>query len=149
MYETILVPLDGSKRAEKILPHVEVLAQCMNSRLIFLQVVAPVYYVMDPQVSYVDINVEETKWRSQEAEAYLDNLNKKYEKKGIQVSTRVEQGPMVETICEVAREEDVNLIAMASHGRTGLAQVFYGGVASGILNRVDRPLLLIRSRGGE
>ena len=149
MYETILVPLDGSKRAEKILPHVEVLAQCMNSRLILLQVVAPVYYVMDPQVSYVDINVEETKWRSQEAEAYLEDLNKKYTKKGIQVSTRVEQGPMVETICEVAREEDVDLIAMASHGRTGLAQVFYGGVAAGVLNRVDRPLLLIRSRGSD
>jgi len=45
--------------------------------------------------------------------------------------------------------EGADLIAMASHGRTGLARVFYGSVAAGILHKVDRPLLLIRSEGEE
>jgi nucleotide-binding universal stress UspA family protein len=42
-------------------------------------------------------------------------------------------------------QEEADLIAMASHGRSGLSRVFYGSVAAGVLHRVDRPLLLIRS----
>jgi len=63
------------------------------------------------------------------------NLNRK----------RVEIGPVVETIITVAEGEGADLIAMASHGRTGLSRVFYGSIAAGVLQRVDRPLLLIRS----
>jgi nucleotide-binding universal stress UspA family protein len=55
-------------------------------------------------------------------------------------------GPVVEAILTTAECEKVDLIAMASHGRTGLAQVFYGSVAAGVLNRIDRPLLLVRSQ---
>jgi len=53
---------------------------------------------------------------------------------------------IVDAICETAELEKVDLIAMASHGRTGAARVFYGSVAAGVLHRVDRPLLIIRSR---
>jgi nucleotide-binding universal stress UspA family protein len=45
-----------------------------------------------------------------------------------------------------AREKEIDLIALASHGRTGLARFFYGSVALGVLHRADRPLLLIRSQ---
>ena len=48
-------------------------------------------------------------------------------------------------IIDVAEREDADLIAMASHGHTGLARVFYGSVAAGVLNKADRPLLLIRA----
>jgi nucleotide-binding universal stress UspA family protein len=58
----------------------------------------------------------------------------------------VESGNVVETIIRVAAEESADLIAMASHGRGGLSRVFYGSVAAGTLQQVDRPLLLIRSR---
>jgi nucleotide-binding universal stress UspA family protein len=47
----------------------------------------------------------------------------------------------------VAQSEGVDLVAMASHGRSGLRRVFYGSVAAGVLNRIDRSLLLIRSTG--
>ena len=149
MYEKILVPLDGSKRAEKILPHVEGLANCLGSKLIFLDVVSPVYLLMDPMVSYVDIDATETKALVGEAKGYLESIAKKMNGKGIEVTTKVEQGPIVETIIEVAQKEKVDLIAMASHGRSGFGRVFYGSVAAGVLQRVDRPLLLIRSRDDE
>jgi nucleotide-binding universal stress UspA family protein len=55
----------------------------------------------------------------------------------------------VEAIINAAEREDADLIAIASHGRSGLSGVFYGSVAAGVLHRVDRPLLLIRSRGDE
>jgi nucleotide-binding universal stress UspA family protein len=56
---------------------------------------------------------------------------------------------VVETIILCAQRESADLIALASHGRGGLAGVFYGSVAAGLLHRVDRPLLIIRSPGGE
>ena len=65
---------------------------------------------------------------------------------GIEARIRVEHGSVVDAIINAAEREGANLIAMASHGRTGLARAFYGGVAAGVLHRVDRPLLLVRSR---
>jgi nucleotide-binding universal stress UspA family protein len=51
----------------------------------------------------------------------------------------------VGAIIEAAESEGADLIAMASHGRSGLSQCFYGSVAAGVLHRVDRPLLVVRS----
>jgi len=56
---------------------------------------------------------------------------------------------VVDAILQSAEQEKVDLIAMSSHGRGGLARVFYGSVAAGLLQRVDRPLLIIRSRHPE
>jgi nucleotide-binding universal stress UspA family protein len=50
------------------------------------------------------------------------------------------------TIIETARQESVDLVAMASHGKGGMQRTFYGSVAISVLNQIDRPLLLIRSR---
>jgi nucleotide-binding universal stress UspA family protein len=58
----------------------------------------------------------------------------------------VANGPAVERIIQTAEKENADIIAMASHGGGGLSRVFYGSVAAGVLNRVDRPLLVIRSR---
>ena len=60
----------------------------------------------------------------------------------------VAKGPAVERILQIAEEENADLIAMASHGGGGLTRVFYGSVAAGVLNRANRPLLVIRSRQG-
>jgi len=145
MYRTIIVPLDGSKRAEKILPHVEQLAKVFDSHLILMMAVAPMGYAIDPQSSHVEVSLEEAQWRLKEAQGYLDAVKLKLERKGLHASACAEIGPVVDTIIEVARKHGADLIAMASHGRTGLSRVLYGSVASGVLQRVNRPLLLIRS----
>jgi hypothetical protein len=54
---------------------------------------------------------------------------------------------LAEAILDTADREGADLIALASHGRTGLSRVLYGSVAAGVLHRADRPLLLIRSQG--
>jgi nucleotide-binding universal stress UspA family protein len=146
MYSTILVPLDGSGRAELILGHVEGLALKLGSSVILLRVIEPVRPIVDPHESRVAIYLEEVKRREEEARAYLAAKQGELRGMGIETEILVASGPTVETIINVASEQDVSLIAMASHGRTGLANVFYGGVAAGVLNRVDRPLLLIRAR---
>ena len=150
MYNTILVPLDGSKRAEAILPHVENLAQCYGAKVIFLQVVQPSQLVVvGPGMVYPSLDQAEFELELKEAQAYLAARQGEFREKGIEARTQVAHGPIVEEIINAADRENVDLIAMASHGRTGLARVFYGSVAAGLLHRVDRPLLLIRSQGNE
>jgi len=79
----------------------------------------------------------------------LSALQGVFQEKGIEAKKYVIHGPVVEAIIKVAEQEGGDLIALASHGRSGLSQVFYGSVAAGVLHRIDRPLLLIRSRRNE
>jgi nucleotide-binding universal stress UspA family protein len=149
MYKTILVPLDGSKRAEAILPHAEQLAILCQSKVIFMQVVEPVYIAADPPEIPMGLNQELTQQRADEAATYLAGWQGEFREKGIEAVTRVEHGPVVQTIIQVAEREGADLITLASHGRSGLARVFYGSVAAGLLQHVDRTLLVIRSTGVE
>ena len=147
MYKTILVPLDGSDRAEKILPHVREMAQLYGASVVLLQVVEPAMTVVTPydMVPYYDS--EQVEQWTKDAQDYLKRLaeDMRLEPKPDRVKVVVQQGPIVHTILEVAERENADLIAMASHGRTGLSRVFYGSIAAGILNQADRPLLLIRA----
>ncbi len=147
MYRTILVPLDGSGRAEAILPHVEDLARSCVASVILLRVVQPFYETLEPDGTGPVLDVRSiVEQEISDAEAYLAELQARFQGKGISTQLRVIYGgSVVSTINESARKEGADLIAMASHGRTGLARVFYGSVALGVLHSVDRPLLLVRS----
>jgi len=148
MYKTILVPLDGSKRAEAILNHIEELSTLYNSRVIFLQVVEPPPLIVGPEGDIALHQQEVERWEKQ-ARSYLSAVEGEFQKKGIKAKKHIIHGPVVEAIIKVAEQEGADLIALASHGRSSLSRVFYGSVAAGILHRIDRPLLLIRSRGNE
>jgi nucleotide-binding universal stress UspA family protein len=146
MYNTVLVPLDGSHRAEGILPHVEKLALQFKSKVIFLQVVEP---PLHPAPGGPDGRHEyqiEFKQKQDEITAYLAGIQQGFLNTGIEANAVVEQGDVVKTIISVAQSENADLIAIASHGRSGLSRVFYGSVAAGILQKIDRPLLVIRTR---
>lgn len=146
MYRTILVPLDGSPRAEKILPHAVSLATKYNAKVVLLQVVEPIVAMVTPydMVPYVDKEAADR--ALQEVKSYLAAKEGELRGQGIETKAVVETGPVVSTILDVAEREQADLIAMASHGRTGLSRVFYGSVAAGILQKADRPLLLIRAQ---
>ena len=146
MYTTILVPLDGSKRSERILPHVEELARRYDAIVVLVQVVEPAPPIMAPEVAYVGLYAQALEQQTEKAESYLAALEEDLRGKGIDARAWVGHGPVVEAIIDAAEREGADLIAMASHGRSGLSQVFYGSVAAGVLHRVDRPLLLIRSQ---
>jgi len=148
MYHKILVPLDGSKRAEKILPHAEEMAKRYKAKIIFLQVVEykTIATTEGAFTNYSDTEFQQTK---KQAETYLDGIQGEFRGKNITSRTHVIYGSVVEGIINIAAQEGVDLIALASHGRGGLSRVFYGSVAAGLLHRVDRPLLIIRSRETE
>jgi nucleotide-binding universal stress UspA family protein len=149
MYRIILVPLDGSKRAEAILPHVEQLAKRYESKVIFLRVVEPPPLMVIPAQPDMNLYHQQMEQRREKAESYLKGIQGEFQQLGIDARMELSQGPVVEAIIGAAGRQEADLIALASHGRSGLAQVFYGSVAAGVLQRVDRPLLLVRSPTGD
>ncbi len=144
MYHTVLVPLDGSERAETILPHVQDIAQRYQAEVVFMSVLELPHTVVAPDGIYVPSQdvIEE---HHREVEDYLEKHVKAFTELGLKASTHVAHGRTVDAICKAAQDVDADLVALASHGRTGLAQVFYGSVAAGVLHRIDRPLLLVRA----
>jgi nucleotide-binding universal stress UspA family protein len=145
MYKKILVPLDGSPQAEAILPHAEDLAARYGATVVFLEVVEPTVVYASPYGLYPEIDPTETAARAEEVNAYLAAVEARFQAGGIATERRVAYGPVVSAILDAAAKEQADLIAMASHGRTGLGRWVYGSVASGVLRGVDRPLLLVRS----
>ena len=145
MYKKILVPLDRSKRAEKILPHVEDLASHYKAEVILLMTI-PHFQAAAVDGSFVEFSEKDFNTQLEKAKFYLKDVVDNFRQKDIGSSILVTKGPAVENIIQTAEKEDVGLIAMTSHGRGGLSRVFYGSVASGVLNRADRPLLIVRAR---
>ncbi len=145
MYKIVLVPLDGSALAEAILPHVEELAQRYQATLILLQVVDLTTSIPELEGLATEINREIVKEAVDAATSYLNNLYNRFRDRGIQCRIFTERGSTVDAIIAVAERERADLIAMASHGRTGLARVFFGSVAQGVLNRATQPVLFLRS----
>ena len=146
MYKKILVPLDGSKRAERILPHVEQLAHNFGAQVIFLHVVEP-HYVYTTTLNPLDIEELSIEALTKQAESNLAGLIGEFREKNIKSKAIVEQGSIAHTIMNIAEREKIDLIAMASHGRSGLSRVYYGSVAASVLHLVDRPILLVRADG--
>ena len=147
MYDIILVPLDGSKRAETIIKHVNELARKFNSKLILLTAVEPDISHSSEQMASASMgNFTPLEKETNKEKTYLINLQKELIPNDIQVETKVIAGLPAKAIQETAKKENVDLIALASHGHGGLASVIYGSVATDVLNHAEQPLLLIRSR---
>ena len=145
MYTRILVPLDGSPRAEAILPHAEELAKRYQAEIVLLRVVE-LSGISGFEEYDLTWHRETLELLRTESSKYLKGVDQRMQAAGISVSTEVCNGPGVSCILKTADSARADLIAMASHGRGGIGRVFYGSVAAGVLHRVDRPLLLIRSR---
>lgn len=145
MYKTILVPLDGSKLAETALPHAESLAIQYDATLLLLTVVsAPPISGREPaDIGLFQQNMEDLR---REAEQYLNGLKGEFREKNIRAEVRVGLDPVVAEIVETAESRAVDLVIIASHGRSGLGRFFFGSVAAGVLNRIERPLMIIRSK---
>jgi nucleotide-binding universal stress UspA family protein len=146
MFKKVLVPLDGSTRAETILEHVEDLAQRYDqSQVLLLQVVELVPTTIAVADAAGPLDQETINLLRKEARDYLETIQARLQKKGIEAHVYVLLGPVVATIVDLAVQEKVDLIAIASHGRTGLPAFFFGSIAAGVLHRTQLPLLIVRS----
>jgi nucleotide-binding universal stress UspA family protein len=149
MYKKILVPLDGSKLAECVLPHVESIARgCGVQEVIFLRVVEHLKQLCDVEgcitqetMNSIDADSEVV------AKKYLSQLVKGTRYDGVSVKQDVIGGKPAEGIAEYARRNSIDLIAISTHGRSGVSRWTWGSVADRVLRSACVPVLMVRAPG--
>lgn len=147
----VLVPLDGSTLAEGALPVVRRLLGQPGDELILLRVAVlndmPMPMMADYGMVWTDYAqaVPTPDEERQQAIDYLDGVRERSALAGIQTRTIVLEGDRSQMIVEKAAEEDVDLIVMTSHGRTGLSRWVIGSVAERVLESGPCPVLLWRN----
>jgi nucleotide-binding universal stress UspA family protein len=142
-YKKILVPLDGSETSEVILPEIEKLASAFGASICLLHVVPTLIFpgTMEAVVQYETIAEALTK----EGEAYLRKIEKRLKDKGFTVEGLLQRGNEAQRILEQCDQEDIGLIAMYTHGRSGVSRWLLGSVAEKVVRHATKPILLVRS----
>ena len=153
MEEQILVPLDGSGFAERALPHAIAVAKATSRSLVLLQSVPPP--IPFGEVGWaVGPTTHTEMWSGWEEELlnareYLKNVAERLAEEGLQVRTERLQGDPAEEIVRYAEEHPrITLIAMSTHGRSGLDRWVFGSVAEKVVQASPVPLLIIRAKDG-
>jgi len=152
MYEKILVPLDGSKVGEAAIPNVENLAQKLapgiKVEVTLLQVISDLTFDFlteadAAQLPYTEDDLNQIKLR---AEKYLERVAEGMRNKGIDVKTMVTVGHAADEIIRVAQEIKADLIAMSTHGRSGLGRWALGSITDKVLRESPVPVLTVRAK---
>lgn len=139
----LLIPLDGSRFAEAVLPHATGLARVLGGRIVLVSVVEPELtrsYAF-AETSFVPAWPVEA---NREAEDYLHEVARRLEADGLVVQTIVRQGWPADVIAYWGEELQATLIVMTTHGRTGVARTLLGSVALEVVRRSPLPVMLIR-----
>ena len=167
MYRGVLVTLDGSPLSEAVLPVVADLVAGTTAVVtlltvgevpsattkgpietvqpfIFLASSAPAVRFAGEAPKYAETKTQAIERREEELAAYLEQKAEPLRKLGVEVNTIVQFGNPAERIVSYARRPEIDLIAMATHGRTGLRNVIFGSVAGRVLYSGVRPVLLVR-----
>ncbi|MBN1370151.1 MAG: universal stress protein [Dehalococcoidaceae bacterium] len=149
MFEKILVCLDGSKLSEQIIPYAAEQADRFNSELTLLQVLEiPGYALRDGAntPSRIEEIARETVLKLEaETKEYMDKLARPLRERNIKarIATIMPKAPG-KAILEYASENNIDLICIATHGRSGLNRLVFGSVAEHVLRNSSLPLLLIK-----
>jgi len=144
--QRILIPLDGSARSEAMVEHALTLGQLMQSEYTLLRVVAPfILGASAPFTTPTDFDPDRTMRLQAEAQHDLDTVARRLQAAGATVRTRVlitEQ--VAAAILEDASQHGIDVIAMSTHGRSGLARLLIGSVADKVLRGAELPVLVYR-----
>lgn len=138
MITKIVVPLDGSQLAEQVLPYVTQITSVTGAQVVLMTSIAPVA-VWEPSRIFKGSKEEEL------AARYLEGQRQLLAERGVDTSIHVDVGRPASRIVKFAADEGADLIAMTSHGRSGLARFWLGSVATGVLHQSHLPLLLVRA----
>lgn len=155
MFERILVCLDGSELAEQILPYAKEQAKRFNSKLILFQAISSTSsvtmmgapeYGASPYIYTAQIAAEENKQAENEAGDYLERVTELLQASNLDVDSVIVRGTTGEAIVNYAEKSSVDLIVLATHGRSGLGRVIFGSVADYILRESGLPILVIKPK---
>ncbi|MBM2824633.1 MAG: UspA domain protein [Dehalococcoidales bacterium] len=151
MYKKIMVPLDGSKLAECVLPHVETIAKgCDVPEVLLVQVVEPIAIPYGRETAEI-ASMEQLKafeiHNKVEAEKYLQEIVTQLSKAGVNARANVTFGKAAEALGEFTTRNEIDLIVIATHGRSGINRWVWGSVTDRLIRSVSVPVLIVRAPG--
>lgn len=142
MFYNMLITLDGSELAEAVLPYAEEMANRFSCRkVILLRVVPPLRYFVEG--SFYEMGDTREKLEA-DAQAYLQQVAKRLNFKGLEMETEVRYGEVAGEILDCTLERGIDLLAMSTHGYSGIKRWVFGSVAERVLRSLTIPILLIR-----
>jgi nucleotide-binding universal stress UspA family protein len=149
MYQKIMVPLDGSDLAKCVLPHAEAIATgCEVKEVVFVRAVEPLHL---PSASeWLPTPEERQRIESShrsDAQDYLNQLVGRLKYDGVDIQSEVITGKAAESLADYAEKNGVDLIVIATHGRSGVSRWVWGSVADRILRSACVPVLMVRAPG--
>jgi nucleotide-binding universal stress UspA family protein len=153
VYKKVLVPLDGFELAESILDHVrEMIADHQASEVVLLTVVEG-YDKGLPSISWGGVKYTERRATiagesMTEAREYIEKIANDLEEEGVVVTPVVIQGKVAEEILDYAVENQVDLIMMCTHGRSGPSRWALGSIADRVIRHSPIPVLIVTPKGG-
>lgn len=144
MYKRVLVPLDGSELAEAVIPFILDIAGPLDIEVVLLRVVQRI----PPQAfeGAFPVMLDDSEGRLAEARTYLEPFAQRLAGQGVRVRAEARYGDPVVQIIDCARAVKADLIAMSTHGRSGLGRALFGSVAEAVLRQAEIPLLLMRMK---
>ena len=149
MYSRLLVPLDGSELAEQVLPYVIALGKAYQAPISLLRVFDPVPPDMGDELHGVYLDQIATAFRNN-AETYLEQVRIKlrsaFDGLDLPISVVSHEGDPAAIIISEAEKTPGTLIAMATHGRSGVTQWLLGSVTDRVLHATDCPLMMVRAK---
>jgi len=146
MYQKILVPLDGSELAECALEHVKAIAKGCSAGVVLFRVVEPI--VERGYLGFEEKQVQEMHNETEGyARSYLSKIADGLKKDGVVARVVIVDGKPAEQILDYAGENQVDLIVMSTHGRSGISRWVMGSVADRVLRRSGIPVLAVRPHG--
>jgi nucleotide-binding universal stress UspA family protein len=141
IFNRILVPLDGSAMAERALVPALALAEAMSAKLFFIRVAIPLSLNLDPNFYQRFIEL-----RQHEAKQYLQTIQPRFSSTPVEIETQVIVGRGAKSIINYAKENDIDLIVISSHGGSGINRWIYGTVADKVLHNAPCAIVLIHSQ---
>ncbi|MEI6186579.1 MAG: universal stress protein [Dehalococcoidia bacterium] len=150
MYQKIMVPLDGSQVAECVIPHIETIAGKADTNVELVTVIEPLEIPTRGQIAISDDEIKQIDAEGKkEAHKYLDQVCLRLKQAGVNARVVLLTGRAADSLVRYANNNDVDLIIMATHGRSGISKMFWGSVAEKILRATTIPVLLIKTTNCE
>jgi nucleotide-binding universal stress UspA family protein len=148
MYKKIMVPLDGSELAECVLPHVGAFIQefkISDVTLIRVEPPEPMYHAEFPMPAHIAAERESAV--KSLAKDYLNQVMNRIEDNGTIFHLEVIIGNVVASLIDYTEQNDIDLILIATHGRSGVSRWVRGSIADRILRSSNIPVLMVRAPG--
>ncbi len=143
-YKKIVVPLDGSGWAARAIPHAVDIARANGSELILLHIFRPPASEYTPEIVLAGQD-EQIQQAREQMKQYLIGLRTELRQENFTVRTHLTEGVGVaHLICDFVNNENVDLVVMSTHGRSGLVRFLFGSTANQVMQCAGVPVLLIR-----